>query len=175
MKGMNTHPTGSKTLQNVSYYENYIFYYSIKTAACQSSRAADERTVRADIKLQQISRRTEYLKLEGTHEDHLQSDFWLHTGSTKFKLYVQECCPNTPWTAAAWCNNHCPRVAYAYLPHPLGKNLFQSPNPTLPDAAPRRSPRSYCYYQRAGISACPSTPFMRKLLTEICIHPFIFS
>lgn len=75
MKGMNTHPTGSKTLQNVSYYENYIFYYSIKTAACQSSRAADERTVRADIKLQQISRRTEYLKLEGTHEDHLQSDF----------------------------------------------------------------------------------------------------
>lgn len=70
MKGINMHPTMSKMLQNVSYYENYIFYYSIKTAACQSSRAAEERTIRAAIKLQQISR-TEYPKMEGTHKDYL--------------------------------------------------------------------------------------------------------
>lgn len=65
------HPTVSKMLQNVSYYKNYILIIVLNTDACQSAHAAEERTIRRATKLQQISRRTEYPKLGGTHKDHL--------------------------------------------------------------------------------------------------------
>lgn len=65
----------------------------------------------------------------------IESNSWRHADCPKFKPYVREHCPNSPWSPAAWGHDCC-HGQHFHAHCPLVKNFFLMPTQPFPDAAP---------------------------------------
>jgi len=94
-----------------------------------------------------------------------QSPTWGSTqDNPKFKPYSWECCPNTPWTLAAWGIDQWPgeHVPVPGFDYPMVKNLFLTPKLTVPCRSSMLFPRVLLLSPERS-STCPFAALMRKL------------
>lgn len=80
----------------------------------------------------------------------------------KFKLYVWNCYPNSPWTLPAWGLDHYSGEPAPVPDHPV-VNFSKHPDWSSPDTASCSFIESCHCHQRKEVSGCPSAPCVREL------------